>query len=132
MDGLAFLVGLFALAALWDAVRPLWRALWFARHGVLDGPGLVVGAAELWVGGMLALAAGTLDRVPPSLPGRPVLFVWTGLVFALVLAIVVARRHEVEEQVPEELRRALDARFVALGALAAVVVLVLMGYVGHS
>jgi hypothetical protein len=123
VSGIAFIVVLLSLTAFWYGGRPFLSAAFYARHGILHVPALVLGALGLWVGGLLALAAGTLTREPPAMPDRTAIMGWTVVVFAAVLAIVVMRRPDVEERLPEKTRRALDGRYVALGAVIAVAVL---------
>jgi hypothetical protein len=44
------------------------------------------------------------------------------------LAVVVLRRPEIEEALPERTRRMMDGRYIILGALAAAIVLFVAGY----
>jgi DMSO reductase anchor subunit len=129
MGGIAFLVALLAVTDLWYAGPPFFNAVMAARHGILNLPALVLGAVGIWVGGLFALAAGTLTREPPALPDRAATMGWTIVVFVAVLAIVVMRRPEVEERLPPEARRALDGRFILIGAVVATAVFFAAGYV---
>ena len=128
MGGIAIVAALLSVTSFWYGGLAFVRAVAWARYGVLNVPALVIGAAELWTGGLLGLAAGTLVREPPALPDRVMIIGWTVVVFVAVLAIMVLRRPEVEAQLPERTRRAMDGRFVALGALVALAVLFVFGY----
>jgi hypothetical protein len=128
VGGIAFLVALLALVDFWYAAPPFLGAVMDARHGILNVPSLVLGAVGMWVGGLFALAAGTLTQQPPGLPDRVATMAWTVTVFVVVLAIVLMRRPDVEEQLPPKLRRALDGRYIVLGALITTGVLFAAGY----
>jgi len=117
VGGIAFLVVLFSLLAFWYGLRPFVTAVRFARHGILHVPALVFGAVGIWVGGLLALVAWTLTREPSTIPDRATMMGWTIVVFVAVLAVVVLRRPDVEERLPQKTRRMLDGRYFALGAI---------------
>jgi hypothetical protein len=123
MGGIAFLVLLIALWAFWSGARPFLYALIWARHGVLHVPALALGALGLWGGGILALLAGTLTREPPAMPDEKILIGWTIIIAIAVLTVALMRRPDVEERLPEKTRRLLDGRYVAVGAVVAVLLL---------
>jgi hypothetical protein len=114
--------------AFWYGFGPFLTAILFARSGILHVTALVVGATQVWVGGMFALAAGTTLRDPPALPDPQLIWVWTGSIFAIVLALVLSRRREVEEQLDPAVRRDLGNKYIAIGAVVAIGVLVITGY----
>lgn len=128
VGGIAFLLALFALTDFWYSGRPFLSAVLDARYGILNVPALVLGAVGVWIGGLFALAAGTLMQVRPALPDRTVTMGWTFVMFVVVLAIVVLRRPEVEERLPVEMRRALDGRYIVVGAVFTTGVLYAAGY----
>ena len=128
MGGVAIVAAVLSVVFFWYGGVAFMRCLIWARFGVLHVPALVIGAMQLWAGGLLGLAAGTLVRTPPALPDRPLIIGWTVVIFSGVLAVMVMRRPEVEEQLPERTRRIMDGRYIVLGALAAAVVLFVAGY----
>jgi hypothetical protein len=128
MGGVAIMAAVMSVMSFWYGGTAFVGCLMWARFGVLNVPALVIGALELWVGGLLGLAAGTLVREPPALPDRAFIIGWTVVIFAAVLGVMVLRRPEVEELLPERMRRTLDGRYIALGALAAAIVLFATGY----
>jgi len=124
----SLILALFAGTAFWYGMRPFMTAIVFARLGLVNVPAIVVGATQVWVGGMFALAAGTTLREPPGLPDQQLIFVWTGSIAAIVLALVLSRRREVEEQLDPAIRRQLGNTYIAIGALVAIGVLIVTGY----
>ena len=128
MGGIAIVAAVMSVSFFWYGGTTFVGCFMWARLGVLHVPALVIGAMELWVGGLLGLAAGTLVREPPTLPDWTLITGWTVVIFAGVLAVMVMRRPEVEETLPAATRRILDGRYIALGALAAAAVLFVAGY----
>ena len=128
VGGIAMIAAVLSVTSFWYGGTIFVVAVRWARYGIVNVPALVVGAVELWVGGLLGLAAGTLMRQPPSLPDRQSMVGWTIVIFAAVSAVVVMRRPDVEASLPVSTRRAMDGRFIALGALAAVAGLFIFGY----
>jgi hypothetical protein len=126
--GVAIVAAVMSVASFWYGGNAFIAALMWARFGVLNVPALVIGAVELWAGGLLGLAAGTLVREPPAMPDRPLIIGWTVVIFVAVLAVVVMRRPEIEDALPERMRRMMDGRYIAIGALVAAVVLFVSGY----
>jgi hypothetical protein len=122
------ILAIFAGTALWYGLRPFLTAIVFARLGLVHVPALVLGASQVWVGGMFAFAAGTTLREPPALPDQQLIFVWTGSIFAIVLALVLSRRREVEEQLDPAVRRQLGNKYIAIGALVAIGIFIVTGY----
>jgi hypothetical protein len=128
VGGIAIVAAVLSVTSFWYGGVAFITCLMWARFGVVHVPALVIGAMELWAGGLFGLAAGTLVRTPPALPDRSLIIGWTVVIFAGVLAVMVLRRPEVEELLPERTRRIMDGRYIALGALGAAVVLFAAGY----
>jgi hypothetical protein len=128
MSALAIVAAVMSVMSFWYGGRAFAYCVIWARYGVLHVPALVIGAMQLWAGGLFGLAAGTLVREPPAMPDRPLIMGWSIVIFAGVLAVVVMRRPEVEEMLPEGTRRMLGGRYIVFGALAAAIVLFVAGY----
>jgi hypothetical protein len=126
--GVAIVAAVLSVTSFWYGGIAFVAAVVWARYGILNVPALVIGAMELWVGGLLGLAAGTLVREPPALPDRQSIAGWSVVMFVAVMAVMLMRRPEVEAELPASVRRAMDGRFIALGAVAAAVVLFVFGY----
>jgi hypothetical protein len=126
-SGFGWMAAVLAAGPLWYGVSSLSVAVFYAQHGLLNFPALIIGSIEVWVGGTIGLAAGELFQSPPALPDRSMLVAWTGTVCLVALGIVLTRRTEPDPNLDDEAQR-VGKRAILPMALGAVVALVVIGF----